>query len=448
MYAIGLAAIILTAFAIACGESEGPSSPVGAPLPSPTLTPTNTPIPTATHIPTNTPRVANTPVPITTPTFTPTPVLTNTPTPTATPIPKPGDLLWRSDVNSWGLFESRWLSNHSRGMTTVDGVLYVIADRVVALGASTGELLWVQYEGGIPIPNALTVSNSIVYSGTFDHHLYALDASTGELLWRYKTGDSVGPPVVANGVVYFGAQDGHLYAADAITGETLWSYEVAIHWSHLPAAGNGVVYVGSTSVYPGATALHALDANTGSELWSHGTNSDVHSPVVVDGVVYFEADVWGSSDSHLYAIDAATGELLWRYGTDVSSPTVAGGIVYLSVPSALTALDAHDGELLWRIEATEESFTVPATWNSVVYIGSKYHESKSTCRGVECDRRTDRGRLYALDAATGKVLWRYGTQEDSVWGTTVVEGAVYFFSGDTYALEVFLNAVAAGKPTP
>ena len=422
------------------------------PAATPTLTPTNTLIPTATPTPTHT--ATNTP----TPTLTPTP--TNTPSPT--PTPKPGDLLWRSDVNAWELTDSGSLSRGIQAMTTVDGVVYVVSDRVVALDASTGELLWVWDEGhisGISVTLALTVSNGVVYfGGSFgDHHLYALDATTGEVLWRYKTGDSVGPPVVANGIVYFGSQDGHLYAADAITGETLWSYEVAIHWSHLPAAANGVVYVGSRSVYPGATALHALDANTGSQLWSHGTNSDVHSPVVADGVVYFEADVWGSSDSHLYAIDAASSKLLWEYRVEdslplFSVPVVGDGIMgfvtaIYDEQDALIALDATTGELMWRkTEDVDEAFTSHTVADGIIYVGSNYLEN--ACRGADCDRRTERGRLYALDAATGEVLWRYGMQEDSVWEATVAEGIVYFFSGDAYKSEVFLNAVVAGRNVP
>ena len=439
-------------FAVSVSELEGrlPSLGVrglvthGAPriMPTPTTTPSPSPTPIVS------------PSPISTP--------TQIPSPTPTVVPKPGDLLWRSDVNEWGLTDSGSLSRGIQAMTTVDGVVYVVSDRVVALDASTGELLWVWDEGhisGISVTLALTVSNGVVYfGGSFgDHHLYALDATTGEVLWRYKTGDSVGPPVVANGIVYFGSQDGHLYAADAITGETLWSYEVAIHWSHLPAAANGVVYVGSRSVYPGATALHALDANTGSQLWSHGTNSDVHSPVVADGVVYFEADVWGSSDSHLYAIDAASSKLLWEYRVEdslplFSVPVVGDGIMgfvtaIYDEQDALIALDATTGELMWRkTEDVDEAFTSHTVADGIIYVGSNYLEN--ACRGADCDRRTERGRLYALDAATGEVLWRYGMQEDSVWEATVAEGIVYFFSGDAYKSEVFLNAVVAGRNVP
>ena len=426
-------------FAVSVSELEGRLPSLGTRRVDTRGTPSSTP--TSTTTPLLSPTPINTPMPLSTPTAAP------PPTPTVTP--KPGDLLWRSDVNAWGLTDSWSLSHNLKGITTVAGVVYVTSDRVVALDASTAEILWVWYEPGISALASMAVSNDIVYFAfnSVEHHLYALDASTGEVLWRYKTGDSVGPPVVANGVVYFGSQDGHVNAADAITGEALWSYEVGIKWYHLPAVANGVVYVGSTSVYPGATALHALDANTGSQLWSYGTNSDVHSPLVANGVVYFEADLWGSPDSHLYAIDAANGELLWKYKVEdslrlFSTPVVANGIVSF-ISGALITLDSKTSELMWNIEALDETFTDQTAVDDVVYVGSNYHESKSTCRGVDCDRRTDRGRLYALDAATGEVIWRYGTQEDSVWGSTVADDVVYFFGEDGYASDVFLYAVVA-----
>ena len=119
-----------------------------------------------------------------------------------------------------------------------------------------------------------------------DHHLYALDAATGEVLWRYKTGDSVGPPVVANGIVYFGSQDGHLYAADALTGETVYGdYEISqsngITCQQLQTVSS---MLGQEAYLLGLLLYMLWTANTSSQLWSHGTNSDVHSPVVTDGV--------------------------------------------------------------------------------------------------------------------------------------------------------------------
>ena len=55
-----------------------------------------------------------------------------------------------------------------------------------------------------------------MYVGSRDNRLYALDASTGDLLWRYETGGDVdSSPAVSGGVVYVGSDDDHLYAIAA-----------------------------------------------------------------------------------------------------------------------------------------------------------------------------------------------------------------------------------------
>jgi eukaryotic-like serine/threonine-protein kinase len=53
----------------------------------------------------------------------------------------------------------------------------------------------------------------VVYIGSLDDKVYALNASTGALLWSYTTGNEVyDSPVVANGVVYVGSDDDKVYA--------------------------------------------------------------------------------------------------------------------------------------------------------------------------------------------------------------------------------------------
>jgi outer membrane protein assembly factor BamB len=62
----------------------------------------------------------------------------------------------------------------------------------------------------------------------------------------YTTGDFVqSSPAVANGVVYVGSLDHNLYALNAKTGSKLWSYTTGGIVYSSPAVANGVVYVGS-----------------------------------------------------------------------------------------------------------------------------------------------------------------------------------------------------------
>jgi len=67
----------------------------------------------------------------------------------------------------------------------------------------------------------------------------------------------------------------------------------------------------------------------GALVWSFTTGADVvSSPVVAGGVVYV-----GSYDGNVYALNASTGNKIWNYATGygvLSSPAIAEGKVYMS----------------------------------------------------------------------------------------------------------------------
>src|SRR6202521_4087378 len=79
--------------------------------------------------------------------------------------------------------------------------------------------------GGV-VDYAPAVSEENVYVGANypDNKLYALNATTGKLLWSFAGGANYGMngPSVANGVVYVGSNDHHLYALNARNGALLW----------------------------------------------------------------------------------------------------------------------------------------------------------------------------------------------------------------------------------
>ena len=83
------------------------------------------------------------------------------------------------------------------------------------------------------------------------------------------------------------------------------------------------------------------------------------------------------------------------------------------------ALDAASGEMLWRFDAEGRVLSSPALAGGVVYIGS------------------NDGRVYALDTANGVERWRYQTDDVVDSSPTVDGGAVYVGSADghVYALD-------------
>ena len=137
------------------------------------------------------------------------------------------------------------------------------------------------------------------------------------------------------------------------TNQTLWSYTTgsSILWSS-PAVADGRVYVGSADY-----KVYALNASTGSLIWSYTTGASVYSsPAVADGRVYV-----GSYDSKVYCLNASTGSLIWSYTTGdyvQSSPAVADGKVYVgSFDYKVYAFGSHDVAITSVTPSTTEAYS-------------------------------------------------------------------------------------------
>jgi outer membrane protein assembly factor BamB len=225
-----------------------------------------------------------------------------------------------------------------------------------------------------------------------------------------------------------------------------WTFHTHGEVFSSPAIVAGVVFIGSND-----GSLYAIDQETGLQKWSFHTDARVpSSPAISNGLVYF-----GSYDGNFYAVDAATGKLQWKFRNagerryaathlhgslpvgeampdpfDVylSSPAVWNGAVYFgSGDGKIYALDAVTGALKWKFQTGDVVHASPAIADGELYIGSwdSY--------------------FYALDAATGKELWRFKTGEDRdihnqvgiQSSATVADGVVYFGCRDSnvYALD-------------
>ncbi|WP_405817955.1 serine/threonine-protein kinase [Streptomyces sp. NBC_00838] len=139
--------------------------------------------------------------------------------------------------------------------------------------------------------------------------------------------------------------------------------------------------------------------------WRHGVGGAVtSSPTVAGGVVYV-----GSSDGRVYALDAATGEEKWHYPTAdrvETAPAVVGGVVYVgSSDGRVYALDAATGERKWHYPTADKLEPAPTVADGAVYIGGS-----ST--------------VTSLDAATGKKRWAV-SRDSGLKPPAVVDGVVY-----------------------
>src|SRR5207244_2883325 len=135
------------------------------------------------------------------------------------------------------------------------------------------------------------------------------------------------------------------------------------------------------------------------------------SPLVKDGIMYV---VTGNDD--VFALDAKTGAIMWEYwsGIDQKISTVCcgwvnrglamgeGKLFFGQLDANVVALDMKTGKVAWKtpIEKWENGYTItsaPLYYDGIVYSGVSGGEF-----GV-------RGRLTALDAKSGEIVWRWYT---------------------------------------
>ena len=225
-----------------------------------------------------------------------------------------------------------------------------------------------------------------------------------------------------------------------------WTFPTGGRIVSSPVTLDGVIYFGSDD-----GSVYAVEAGSGRQVWRRGTNGPVSAtPAVTGGVVYV-----GSYDGKFYAFDARTGAPKWKFVTGgerqfeakgihgwlpknqtipdpfdlyLSSPVVVNGTVYFgSGDGNLYALDAGSGELRWKFAAGDVVHASPAYADGVVYVGSwdSY--------------------FYAVDAASGTEKWRFHGGEDPLIhnqvgfqsSPAVADGVVYTGCRDSnlYAID-------------
>ena len=217
-----------------------------------------------------------------------------------------------------------------------------------------------------------------------------------------------------------------------------------------------------------AAGLNAAQAPRLKLKWAFAFPSGESSnsqPTVVAGRVFV-----GSDNGFIYSLDAATGCVYWSFegGSIVRGSLTVGPIsgqgasryaVYYGDGHAnVFAVDAQNGKLIWKTK-------VDAHWVARITAGTKLYNGKlivpvssseefrSGIATYPCC--TSRGSVVALDANTGKIIWKawvtdqpkaykvqsngvvlYGPAGGAVWNTPTIDpvrNAIYFSTGDATA---------------
>ena len=211
-----------------------------------------------------------------------------------------------------------------------------------------------------------------------------------------------------------------LSAADIPRLRLKWAFgfDGAVTMRSQPAVYGGRVFAGSQD-----GTVVALDASSGCVYWSTVAAAQIRSGITVAAVNSTPMVFFGDVSGQVYAIDATTGNPLWQLAAD-------------SHPAAIIT-------------------STPAYYAGRLYVGvASFEEASAVDPQYVCC--TFRGSVIAIDAKTGKVVWKAYTMSDAsrpgkptrrgvktsgpsgagIWSSPTLDpehGVIYVTTGDNYS---------------
>ncbi len=274
------------------------------------------------------------------------------------------------------------------------------------------------------------------------------------------------------GLATFGSTE--LMAA-ASPGTSVSSHSVPLRGASVSGADwPGYLFnTGHGSYNAGATAITPSNVGQLSPTWqwvppkspNSATTNLVASPTVVNGVIY-----QGVKDGYIFAINQANGSVIWSRFLAINTPLPPGSpscgvgdyqgviststvttdpstgklTVYVFAPDGfLYALDAATGNLVWKGLVYTPSTTVNDyySWGSPLVANGKVYIGVSS----DCDNPLVPGGLQSFDQSTGAPVARWtsvpaGQVGGSVWSSPALadDGSILVTTGNGY--------VSSGQP--
>lgn len=366
------------------------------------------------------------------------------------------------------------------------------AGQAYAADAATGKIIWKKklYDPEMKwawhgLAGRGVIADDLLIEASVEGNAFALDAASGDVKWKIdfapenKYAGSFNPLLFYDGLVYVGVSSveehiaeqepkykpafrGKIVAINSRTGKIAWQRElvdkpsngVAVWTTFALDRDSGLLFATSGNNYTGepskySDAMLALDSKSGEIRWARQIlERDVWTPAEPTGPDFdfaggpqlFEANINGSTrklvgaaqKSGIYWVfDRANGEVVWKanvsYGGVTggmhSDASVGEGVIYCwgnnsfdhgidPAESAMNvaALDAATGKILWKKNKSQQSALTTAGFLSQdVYLVPSLD-----------------GKIHAYRASDGEMIWHSEEVPGPMSSSIVVVGNMLF----------------------
>jgi outer membrane protein assembly factor BamB len=342
---------------------------------------------------------------------------------------------------------------------------------------------------GAGVSSTPAVVDGVVYYSDYAGHLKAIDAIDGTQKWSVRLQNTMltPSPFVGADTVYIAGDNSMVYAVDRSNGAERWRKRIETTpnnriWSSPVVVGDTLI-IGAASYqvfFPATPMFHGsvvgLDARNGDEKWrvsvcppaECGGGVSVWSSVAVDadlklayiGTGQAYAAPAGPYSDALIAINYETGERVWHYqltANDVYTSTsgsldrdvgatpnlfeaTISGVVRKLVgvgdkAGRYATFDRATGELIWS-RIVDPRMPPGSTIGGIMGTAAVgdgrilFTNNTSTAATGQGDARPGSGTAYALDVATGDILWSVNLPAGSFSGNALANGLMYFITWD------------------
>lgn len=156
-------------------------------------------------------------------------------------------------------------------------------------------------------------------------------------------------------------------------------------------------------------------------------------PIIASPVAFDSQIVCAGLDSCVYLLDGNTGELTWKFKTPGpirATPLVYQSKIYVNSGGGFFYCLSPEGQLIWETKTAREHLYE-------LYSYADYFNSAPIADSGKIYFGSGDSSIYALDAVSGKLIWRFKTGNLVHAKGAADESKVYFgsFDGYVYALD-------------